>query len=186
MSIPRGLILYKSARYQESFPVNIKYGYYSDKILSSSSTQKGYKIAENCYHRYQKKLTQEIQFHFQRDSPREIETIRRFSKFQNVKTCKIELAFSSQLSQGFKYFQGMMIEIIPILLKTLKNLRNVTINPSSELFKTSRVSKSLLLAKNLESLTLLGFNYSVSSNSSQAFLQSKEFHEENPGLISSP
>jgi len=166
MSIPKGLIFYKAARHRENFPVDRKYGYYSDKISPSlrSTTKKPY---AKFHRRYQKKLVQEISFSFFSDIPTEIEAIRVFSRFSGIRRCTIDSSLFSLDNKAKK----LMIEILQKLFRSLKRIKQLKLNSLGPLDKDPKTLKNLLLLNQLESLMLISLGYSDNSTNLRLFLK---------------
>jgi len=163
--IPKHLIIYKAARHRENFPVDIKYGYYSDKVFSSlhaTDYKKGY---SNFHRRYQKKLVQEISLSFHQDDPRLKESIRVIPRFSGIKKCTIDTVPFSSLKKDF------MIMIFQRLFQVLKRIKKLVFYPLGDLQNSPRALKSLLLLNNLESLMFFSLQYSEDVTQLKPFLK---------------
>jgi len=168
MSIPKGLLLYKASRHQSSFPNDIKYGYYSEKMVTSISAKEK-KRSFNFHRKYQQKLIQEADIRFDKDGSKTLEIIKIFSKFRGIKKCSINW-FSFRPG---KETEALRIRVLQRLFKILKRIKHLTIQSLdlSKLQQNPKTFKTFLQLKNLESLTFSGFNYSADSKDLKPFLQ---------------
>ena len=167
MPIPKGLIVYKAFRHATPLPANIKYGYYSSKVISSFSPREK-KTYKSVFHRYQKKKVKEIHFDYEEEHFTEMETRRIFSVYKNIQKCKIDSFFNWGPEE---LLRETMTKIIRRLFKVCKRLTDFEICQFVYLAENSKFFKSLLLACSLESLTLHLSDYLVYLNDFHLFIQ---------------
>ena len=170
MAIPRGLIIYKAARHRENFPLDMKYGYYSDKISSSLSSIKHNKRYANFHRRSQKKLVQNICFKFFDTIPNETQALQVFSRFNGIRKCTIHslpLLFNDESKR-------IMIKTLQRLFKGFKRIKRLAIYRFGSLQKSPKGLKNLLLLNQLESLMLSYFEYSPDPTTLLPFVQAAQ------------
>ena len=163
MSIPQGLTLYRAERHQKDFPVNRKYGYYSDKLFSSF-VRASHEPFDNSHKRSKKRFVQEIHLTMHDKSLETTQAIRLFPKYHHIKKCIIQplSCFYEEIPPPkftMKEFQRTF--------KVLKRITELKLYFSGEL--EGRACKSLLLLSDLESLSLPLFSYDEKSKNMSFF-----------------
>ena len=179
MPIPKRLILYKAEKHRETFLVNRKYGYYSDKLSSSTFSPK--KPYADYHRRYQKKFVQEI-FLVVDDNSLETNHARKvLTKYSHIKKCIIQpLSCWKQLPKPVIYTRKGFRRTF----KILKRIKDLKLYFSGQV--QLRACKNLLLLNKLETLSLPLFSYSENSNNKPLFTRTiKLAAKKEAGRISS-
>jgi len=153
MSIPKGLILYKTARHD---PINFKYRHFSTSISLSAQMAKA-----DFQNKYQTGVVLNISL---KAGGKNLEMINTVSKLKGLKSCFI---FFHQSTQS----KDLAIKLIQRIFRALKQLERIEMWKLESLQKEPKVFKGLLLQRSLNFLAIPPLRCSEDPNELKPFLQ---------------